>query len=63
MVVRVTMNHLDFVLWMLLFPLVMQAEDLIAKKAGKIIDLDGTDADAFISIAIWLGVGALLFFA
>lgn len=56
------MLHLDFVVWMLLYPLVGLAEQYIDKvKLGKSFSDNVLALSALVKLVIWFYVGYLLY--
>lgn len=62
------MEHLDFVLWMVLFPITMAVNDFISAKTSKIRGQNPREYDgqterraSIFEICIWLIVGILIF--
>ena len=56
------MEHIDFVVWMLGYPLVVQAEKWWRFRRGHLEGTPGEQgAAALISMAVWAGVGWLLY--
>jgi len=55
------MLHLDFVAWMLLYPLVGVAEQYVEVKLDKNFSDDVLALSALTKLAIWFYVGYLLY--
>ncbi len=57
------MNHLDFIVWMMLFPAAMALPDVMRAAAGAKIEDPPEWAKgvaAWITLTLWLGGGYLL---